>query len=450
MSRPPLFHPSSTADDVRRMDAALDWDLLAMFGIQGPRTIGGLFPEADTINWSRLFYPTLWGNTPVPAPQPVPFLFRVAEAGPMALAHVIRVGKETGCPLDFNLMWTLERRESRGVNGPWPAGEISLLEWAVRLVPSGAFLTPEGHRLPHLGGHEGFRDALQVDEAVAGNGGIEVVRLLLAANARPTPEVCGWLPEKTSLVWSVFEETGFEWQKSPGLGQTMRRALARWSNPEFESRCRFLLERGVGFDESPPSSRSAFLDLMGKDPDFLYSEAVSLWKLGADLHAVTGEPWGNQPAGQNAFHVAMEPFFCNSPPHNMDEYWTYQLARKLIWLARRGVDPNLPDDAGQTLWHLVCQSPLPALFGKILDRAGAQWDIPDHKGQTPLDIAVSRGSEELEWFLRGKMAIREQEDLTLLLPLPEDPRLQDEQGVPERHWPSRPPAGNPAPASRRL
>ena len=68
--------------------------------------------------------------------------------------------------------------------------------------------------------------------------------------------------------------------------------------------------------------------------------------------------------------------------------------RPIALRLRRGADPNVRDDSGQTPLHnAVMRKRVEAI--KVLLQYGADPTIPDNKGKTPLDLARERGIAEV-------------------------------------------------------
>jgi hypothetical protein len=74
--------PLPTPEQLALFNATLDWDFLALYGIEG-RDAGGLFEEELPIHWTVVFHPQMASLLPRPPLARLPFLLRVVQAADM-------------------------------------------------------------------------------------------------------------------------------------------------------------------------------------------------------------------------------------------------------------------------------------------------------------------------------------------------------------------------------
>ena len=72
-----------------------------------------------------------------------------------------------------------------------------------------------------------------------------------------------------------------------------------------------------------------------------------------------------------------------------------------IFLDHPKIDVNLRNHAGETALHYMAKSGTPVKILKMMADAGADCNIRDNSGRTPLDVAVSNGKQEAAEFLRS-------------------------------------------------
>lgn len=104
-----------------------------------------------------------------------------------------------------------------------------------------------------------------------------------------------------------------------------------------------------------------------------------------------------------------------------------------IFLDHPKIDVNLRNHAGETALHYMAKSGTPAKVMKLLIDAGADCNIRDGGGRTPLDVAEANGKQEAAEFLRSVGAKRGSE-------LPPPPKAaapdasSDWSDIPFEYW----------------
>ena len=403
---------------IHRLNAALDWDFLALHGVTGERDVNATFIEDHPVSWIGVYRPFMVTAMGIAENARIPFLFKVIQAGPSALAHVIRKSRETGCLIDWEA--TFEFGETRpgchsmALRRPEIA-PMTPMYWALALMPDREFLTPEGHRpKPRTDGEEKDPESVAVaaDQARQGLVAFETLRCLLDAGVEMTNRDFGQVGEKSLMFWRFLESRGLKWT----LGNPMNQALQHVRQPGLEIRARHLLNLGCSIEGGFLEYGTPLTSQLASTAACHVPEARVLVRLGASPHVVVTKAHQDRPANQNLWHLVFAPFRWNTFNGRMDKGLMNSLGLKLLWLTLHKVDPNLVDSEGQTPWHVAAQSNLPEVFGRILLHAGARWDGLDKNGKTPLDIARENGCRELVHFLVTQKALQDRTSLGGLLP----------------------------------
>lgn len=74
--------------------------------------------------------------------------------------------------------------------------------------------------------------------------------------------------------------------------------------------------------------------------------------------------------------------------------------KNALWLIRKGADPNRPHGRGWTAAHYAASRGVSAAWLEELQSLGADLTSVDAQGQTPLDVAESKGKKKLAVWLR--------------------------------------------------
>jgi hypothetical protein len=415
-----------TPQQLATFNAALGWDFLALYGIHG-QDAGELFEEELPIHWLVVFHPQMASILPRRAPARLPFLLRVIQAGGMALSHVLRVARETGYPLDLaapvDLKGAIPGFHSLCLSAfqcPAPPSAITPMSWALALVPDNGpteIMDRKGCRI--CWSEKDPEDRARSQESTRiGLNALSSVRVLLEAGVGVAPHEGRGVAGKSMHLWDLMDVHGVNWAAMSE--DPMGVALGRVEEPWLGHRARCLLDKGYGIEGAAGwnGGKSPLLHELSWNPDFRGTELRVLVRLGASPKRLCGEHSGSKGVAKNcnAWHLSFGPFEWNNRKGSLEEWDMYQLALKFIWLTLHRVDPNVEDSRGDTIWHLVAAFPLPEVFGRILDRAGARCDRVNQEGKTPLDIARESGSVELECFLLGKKALRERDHFGTMLP----------------------------------
>ena len=358
----------------RRADRLMDWDLMELFGYEGPRSVLAWQPE------KYLEFHKVRRHV-----NDTPFLFWAVAAGPMVWDHVTRVCRQSRLRISPD-------HAHRWYPGAWEAGRGSLVTevlGSTRHASSGhARMNGKPYPLYLEWGTLKTHESRHLLEKLFGMG---------ATLSAVSPKILFDSVSRLSLqIQTLLEAHGLDWSRCQNGAGILAQSMAVSSEPVALERIKHLRHQNIDAKfKDPhrdfPDFGSFFVEQT--TPRFSGKIVRALLEAGFDPHDKVPQACHIRPyRGRNAWHTLIESLG--------RDHWRWaqdkpDVLRKMMFLSHQGVDPNVQDSLGKTPLHLYLDTfrggTVDPVMVDILLRLGANPDLENEAGESPRHILQKKG-----------------------------------------------------------